>query len=118
MSTLENIFKQWNKNSEKTELASKKIELAILDDLKSLDNVSLRASMDLDDSVEQAIKIIERAKKQYPVATEKVDAYLSLASKAKKLAKELGIDYPYENELKKIKAVYGLAIKKYNKFVK
>ncbi len=118
MERLNKIFAEWAKDDKKTKLASEKINLSILSDLKSLDDVSLRASMDLDESVSQAIKIIERAKKQSPIASEKVNLYLSLASKAKKMAEELGIDYPYENELKKVKAVYGLAIKKYNKFVK
>lgn len=67
MSKLENIFKEWNKNSEKTELASEKVELGLADDLLAQTKESQAILNDIENlgkQVEKKIEEINAIKKQ------------------------------------------------------
>ena len=98
MGTLENIFKQWNKNSEKTELASEKIELNYL---KEID----KAKAGVKKKVERAIDRAKKVEKEYQAVNaenKKLESELeaerkrvfALLQEAYDMAADLGINLP------------------------
>lgn len=98
MSKLENIFKEWNKNSEKTELASEKVELNYIKEIN-------KAKTEIKKKVEKAIDRARKVEKEYQAVNadnKKLESELeaerkrvfALLQDAYNMAADLGVDLP------------------------
>jgi uncharacterized coiled-coil DUF342 family protein len=100
MNTLQNVYDKLNS---KTELASNKVELALLDDIKQIDGQLSNKLNKYSDQIENAEKWILGAVESKPIVTKDFEKYNALFIKATTAAKELGIQYPYEKEYNNLK---------------
>lgn len=100
MGTLENIFKQWNKNSEKTELASERIELKILDELKAAQTIANKTTEAAYKDAEKAEKLYQSVnatnKKRQAEIEQLYEETRKRYQNARDAAKDLGLDVPKE----------------------
>jgi len=99
MERLNKIFAEWAKQDKKTELASEKVELGIIDDIASLKKETLKDLANAnkaDAAVKKAVSTV-KDKSQFWLNNKKFAANLEkrangLMNKYEKAAKELGLD--------------------------
>jgi len=100
MSTLESIFKKWNENSEKTELASERIELKILDELKAAQTIANKTTEAAYKDAEKAEKLYQSVnatnKKRQAEIEQLYEETRKRYQDARDAAKDLGLDVPKE----------------------
>lgn len=98
MERLNKIFAEWAKQEKKTELKSEKVELAIIDDLKKLSEVSKRANNTIDSEAKQVKKLQNQIRTALANVTASKNALKDILGDAKgdinrfeSMAKDLGI---------------------------
>jgi ethanolamine ammonia-lyase large subunit len=88
---------------EKQELSSEKVELAAVDDLKSLNKEYFRDTDNINSIVKGAFSEIRKAKTKIISALAVIDKMDSKISEIRKMANELGIN---ENDIEELKDAY------------
>ena len=98
MERLNKIFAEWAKEDKKTELASEKVELAIIDDLKKYSEVSKRANSTIDSESKQVKKLQNQIRTALANVAASKNALKDILGDAKgdinrfeSMAKDLGI---------------------------
>ena len=98
MERLNKIFAEWAKDDKKTELASEKVELAIIDDLKKYSEVSKRANITIDSEAKQVKKLQNQIRTALANVAASKNALKDIIGDAKgdinrfeSMAKDLGI---------------------------
>ena len=98
MERLNKIFAEWAKQDKRTELASEKVELAIIDDLKKYSEVSKRANSTIDSESKQVKKLQNQIRTALANVAASKNALKDILGDAKgdinrfeSMAKDLGI---------------------------
>ena len=93
----------YNKLSDKVELASEKIELSDVDDLKKLNTLYYRNTDTANSKIKGLLSEARSAETKIEEALQAANKMEALISKVQKIAKELGIDENRVEELKDAK---------------
>ena len=102
----------------KTELATQKVELALVDELKTSAAVTERKSIDLSNSIDESKKWAERSKENYASLIKQHVDFLALVKKIEAMSKDLGIPIPFENDIKSTNSLVQQQLDYFKKTIK
>jgi len=115
MERLNKIFAEWAKQDKKTELASEKIELAIIDDLRKQYATSEARMLELRDYLGQFKQIEQKAKSAEKEFRKTFNKFTSTNDKGKKMAQDLGLDWQYDSKYQELYKRSGDILTEYKK---
>lgn len=83
----------------KTKLASEKIELALVDDLKKNAQLASARSNDLYESIKESKKWAEKSKENYATLIKQHVEFLAVVKKIETMSKDLGVPVPFQEDI-------------------
>jgi hypothetical protein len=87
---------------EKIELATERVELGLIEDLKKAEQTLNVRLMEFDEQINNAQQYINYAINSRKDAQKQFENYSTIVLKGRSASKELGIDFPYENDYKSL----------------
>ena len=94
MERLNKIFADWAKDDKKTELASEKVELNIMQDFENALDSLIDGNSQGNRSKNEAKKIIDDSIRQYEMVEPRIGRAIKSSMELEKAAKDLGLDLP------------------------
>ena len=102
MNILKNVMNKIAESDKKTELASQKVELALIDDLSKQYNKTNSSINVLKNDLQQLEQAKKRAKEVQKELFKNFEKFNELNIKGERAAKELGLDWKYDKEYKEL----------------